>query len=255
MLPAWGWVMRQLRAPSMRVKLRQELLGCLFLLVVSLVYKIIVTATGAIDGRNGVPFQLNTLTFLDDFAIGMALGVVSAWYEGREDLPRPLRLLDRYPSIPWAVALVVLGVTSLAVGLFGRVAANISGPEYIERHYLLAVISVGLLLPALFGDPKRGLVRRFLAWRVLVYLGLISYGAYLWHFAVLVQLDRWGFGHVAAHTGQWIWFAGGLAGGVGIASISWYFFEKPILGFKGLVKSRPAPQPGEAIVEPVELVR
>ena len=255
MLPAWGWVMRQLPAPNMRVKLRQEMLGCLFLLVVSLVYKVIITATGAIDGKNGVPFQLNTLTFLDDFAIGMALGVVSAWYEGREDLPRPLRLLDRYPSIPWAVALLVLGITSLAVGVFGRVAQNISGPEYVARHYLLAVIAVGLLLPALFGDPERGLVRRFLAWRVLVYLGLISYGAYLWHFAVLVQLDRWGFGRVAAHTGQWIWFAGGLAGGVGIASLSWYFFEKPILGFKGLVKSRPAPQPGEAIVEPVELVR
>jgi peptidoglycan/LPS O-acetylase OafA/YrhL len=255
MLPAWGWVMRQVRASNMRAKLRQELLGCLFLLVVSLVYKVIVTATGAIDGKNGVPFQLNTLTFLDDFAIGMALGALSAWYEGRDDLPRPLRLLDRYPSIPWAVALVVLGVTSLGVGLFGKVAANIAGPEYIERHYLLAVIAVGLLLPALFGDPERGLVRRFLAWRVLAYLGLISYGAYLWHFAVLVQLDRWGFGKVAAHTGQWIWFAGGLAGGVGIATLSWYFFEKPILGFKGLVKSRPAPQPGEAIVEPAGLVR
>jgi peptidoglycan/LPS O-acetylase OafA/YrhL len=250
-LPVWGALMLRVRASSMRQKMRQELAGCALLLVASLVYKVIVTATGAIDGPGGLPFQLNTLTFLDDFAIGMALGAVSAWYEGRTDLPRALRVLDRFPSIGWGVALVALGVTSLAVGLFGRVAQNISGPQYIERHYLLALIAVGLLLPALHGDPSRGLVRRVLANRVLVYLGLISYGAYLWHFAVLIQLDRWGFAKVAAKTGQWIWFPAGLAGGVLIASVSWYVLEKPVLALKGLVRSRPGPAPGEAIEEPM----
>jgi peptidoglycan/LPS O-acetylase OafA/YrhL len=255
MLPLWGALMSRIRASSMRVKLRQEVLGCAALFAVSLVYKLVVTATGAIDGDDGLPFQLNTITFLDDFAIGMALAVASAWYEGRDDLPRPLRLLDRYPSIPWGVALVTVGVTSLAVGVFGHVAENISGVQYIVRHYLLAVIAVGLLLPAMFGDPSRGLVRRFLGHPVLVYLGLISYGAYLWHFAVLVQLDRWGFRDVAASTGQWIWVAAGLAGGVGIATASWYLLEKPILGFKGVVKSRPAPRAGEPIVEPAGAAR
>ena len=250
-LPLWGALMLRVRASSMRQKLRQELVGCALLLAASLVYKVVVTATGAIDGPGGLPFQLNTLTFLDDFAIGMALGALSAWYEGRTDLPRALRLLDRFPSIGWGVALAALGVTSLAVGVFGRVAQNISGPEYIERHYLLALIAVGLLLPALHGDPSRGLVRRVLANRVLVYLGLISYGAYLWHFAVLIQLDRWGFATVAAKTGQWIWFPAGLAGGVLLATLSWYLLEKPLLGLKGLVRSRPGPAPGEAIEEPM----
>jgi peptidoglycan/LPS O-acetylase OafA/YrhL len=254
-LPLWGALMRRLPASSMRQKLRQELLGCLALLAVSLVYKIVITATGVIGGRSGAPFQLNTLTFLDDFAIGMALGVLSAWYEGRRDLPRALRLNDRYPSIAWGLALVTLGVTSLAVGLFGRVAANISGPEYVARHYLLALISVGLLLPALFGDPERGLVRRLLSSRALTFLGVISYGAYLWHFAVLIQLERWGFGDVAADVGQWIWFPAALAGGVLIATVSWYAVEKPIMSLKGLVKTRPAPQPGEAITEPTGLAQ
>ncbi|MEA2422685.1 MAG: hypothetical protein QOF55_1784 [Thermoleophilaceae bacterium] len=254
-LPLWGALMRRLPASSMRQKLRQELLGCLALLAVSLVYKIVITATGVIGGRSGAPFQLNTLTFLDDFAIGMALGVLSAWYEGRHDLPRALRLNDRYPSIAWGLALVTLGVTSLAVGLFGRVAANISGPEYVARHYLLALISVGLLLPALFGDPERGLVRRLLSSRALTFLGVISYGAYLWHFAVLIQLERWGFGDVAADVGQWIWFPAALAGGVLIATVSWYAVEKPIMSLKGLVKTRPAPQPGEAITEPTGLAQ
>jgi peptidoglycan/LPS O-acetylase OafA/YrhL len=255
LLPLWGALMSRVRASSMRVKLRQELIGCAALLLASLVYKVVITATGALDGDDGLPFQLNTLTFMDDFAIGMALAVASAWYEGRTDLPRPLRLLDRFPSVSWGVALLVLGVTSLGVGLFGRVAENISGPEYLARHYLLAVIAVGLLLPAMFGDPQRGLVRRILGWRVLDYLGLISYGAYLWHFAVLVQLDRWGFRDVAAKTGQWIWFAAGLGGGVLIATVSWYVLERPLLSLKGLVKSRPGPKPGEAIVEPAGAAR
>jgi peptidoglycan/LPS O-acetylase OafA/YrhL len=160
---------------------------------------------------------------------------------------------DRYPSISWGIALVLVLVTSLAVGVFGRVAANISGPEYVTRHYLLALIGVGLLLPALFGDPTRGLVRRVLTSRVLTYLGMISYGVYLWHFVVLVQLQRWHFGRVAAQTGQWIWFPAALAGGVLLATISWYGLEKPVTSLKRLVRTRPAPQPGEAITEPMRM--
>jgi peptidoglycan/LPS O-acetylase OafA/YrhL len=251
-LPLWGGLMRRIAARSNAQRVRQELLGCLALLLLSLAYKIAITATGAIEGSDGVPFQLNTLTFLDDFAIGMALGVLSAWYEGRRDLPRALRLHDRYPSISWGVALVLLGVTSLGVGLFGRVGANISGPEYVARHYLLAVIGVGMLLPALFGDPERGFVRRVLANRVLAYLGVISYGIYLWHFAVLIQLDRWDFGRVAADTGQWIWFPVGLAGAVLLATISWFGFDRPLLSLKRIVRTRPAPPPGQPLVEPLE---
>lgn len=252
-LPLWGALMRRLPASSMRMRMRQELWGCAVLFCVSFAYKLVVTASGAIEGPAGTPFQLNTLTFLDDFAIGMALGALSAWYEGRHDLPRVLRVHDRFPSIAWAGALVMLGVTSLAVGLFGRVAANISGPEYMERHYLLAVIGVGLLLPALFGEPERGLVRRLLSNRALSYLGMISYGIYLWHFAVLIQLQRWGFGKVAASTTEWIWFPAALAGGVLLATISWYTVERPVTSLKGLVRSRPAPQAGEALTEPTAL--
>jgi peptidoglycan/LPS O-acetylase OafA/YrhL len=223
------------------------------LLLVSLVYKVLITATGAVGGRGGVPLQLNTLTFLDDFAIGMSLGVLSAFYEGRKDLPRVLRIHDRHPGISWAIGLGVLAIASLGVGLFGRVGSSISGPEYVARHYLLALIGVALLLPALFGDPARGLVRRVLANRVLAYLGMISYGVYLWHFAVLIQLQRWGFGKWAADTSQLIWFPAALAGGVLIATVSWFLLERPAERLKRLVKTRPAPQPGEAIVEPMRM--
>ncbi|MEA2429739.1 MAG: hypothetical protein QOI19_212, partial [Thermoleophilaceae bacterium] len=53
--------------------------------------------------------------------------------------------------------------------------------------------------------------------------------------------------------GQWIWFPAALAGGVLLATISWYGLEKPVTSLKRLVKPRPAPQPGEAITEPMSM--
>jgi peptidoglycan/LPS O-acetylase OafA/YrhL len=254
-LPAWAWLMWRVgrRASGGRI-VRMELLGCAALFTASVVYKVIVTATGAIEGPNGVPFQLNTLTFFDDFACGMALAVLSAWYDGRPagSLPRPLRILDRWPSLAWGIGLGTLGVTSLFVGLFGHVGQNISGAEYLERHYLLELIAVALLLPAVFGDPANGLVRRFLANRAMLYMGLVSYAVYLWHFAVFVQLDRWGFGSVAADVGQWIWFPAGLAGALMFATLSWFLLEKPFIGLKGRVPDRGGPVAGEAIAEPTK---
>jgi peptidoglycan/LPS O-acetylase OafA/YrhL len=258
MLPAWAWLMRRVGAAAAAAGgaaaaagglVRRELLGCAALFAASVVYKVAVTATGAIEGPSGVPLQLNTLTFLDDFAVGMALAVLSAWYEGR-DLPRPLLVLERFPSIAWGAGFLTLGVTSFGVGLFGHVGENIAGVEYIERHYLLELIAVALLLPAVFGDPARGVVRRILANRALLYMGLVSYAVYLWHFAVYIQLERWGFGKVAAAAGQWIWFPAGLAGGLLLATLSWFLLEKPLIGLKGRVPDRSRAVAGEAIPEP-----
>jgi peptidoglycan/LPS O-acetylase OafA/YrhL len=254
MLPLWGALMRRVPAASNRAKLRQELIGCGVLFLIGVAYTITITATGAIDGHEGTPFQLNTLTFLDDFAIGMALGVLSAWYEGRKDLPRLLRIHDRYPAIVWGIAVALFFVTSVAVGVFGSVGSDISGPEYVARHYLLAAIAVCTFLPAAFGEPSHGLIRRrVLSNRVLRYCGLVSYDLYLWHFVVLLQLQRWHFGELAADTSQLIWIAAALAGGMVLASISWFVVSKPCLSLKRLVKTRPTPQPGEAIAEPTKL--
>jgi peptidoglycan/LPS O-acetylase OafA/YrhL len=249
-LPIWGWLMGRLRPTSRGAQLRRELLFCLGLFVISLVYKVIVVRTDAINGGYGATFQLNLLNFLDDFAIGMALATVAAAYRDRHDQPRALRALDRYPSIAWAVTGVTLAFGIPYLGLLGQVGdATGSGTEYVVRHYLIEVIAASLVLPAMFGNPARGLVRRLLRNRVLLYLGMISYGIYLWHFAVLLQLDRWGFGSAVGDTTV-LWFGAAIAISVLLATLSFYLVERPFLRLKRLVKPRPQPATDDAIAEP-----
>ena len=51
-----------------------------------------------------------------------------------------------------------------------------------------------MLLPAVFGDHKRGWVRRLLGNRALLHFGMVSYGVYLWHLAWIIQLVHWDLG-------------------------------------------------------------
>jgi peptidoglycan/LPS O-acetylase OafA/YrhL len=250
LLPLCALLMRRLRASSRAAKVRQELIACGALFAASFVYKIVITASGAIDGHYGRPLQLNFVTFADDFAIGMALAALAAAHRGSERRPRALVVVDRWPSVAWAVGGAALLVGALTLGLLGQVGdLRTSGAPYVVRHYLIEIIAVGLLVPAMFGDWRRGVVRRILRNRVLLYTGMISYGIYLWHLAVLEQLQRWGFESVAGRTTVW-WLAAVLPIAVLLATLSYYLIERPFLSMKDLVSARPAPRPGESIAEP-----
>jgi peptidoglycan/LPS O-acetylase OafA/YrhL len=250
LLPVWFALMRRLPSDSPGQRLRRQLWGLAVLFAISFAYKLAINLTGAIDGHWGRPLQLNFLTYLDDFALGMALATLAAWYRGRDEQPRAIRLLDRYPSIAWAVGGAALLTGSLTLGLLGQVGdLRESGAPYMYRHYLIEIIAVGLLLPAMFGDPTRGLLRRMLANRVLLYVGMVSYGIYLWHLAILEQMRRWGFESVAGKSSI-LWFAVVLPAATLIATLSYYLIERRALGLKHLVRAKPEPAPGESIAEP-----
>lgn len=78
----------------------------------------------------------------------------------------------------------------LALVLLGFAWFRLSGSSAIlYRGGLLACGLATALVIAAAVHPDRGPVQRVLSWRVLCWLGLISYGLYLWHWPLFVFLD------------------------------------------------------------------
>jgi peptidoglycan/LPS O-acetylase OafA/YrhL len=122
-------------------------------------------------------------------------------------------------------------------------------PEPFERHTLavlgettlVAVVAGLLLAPAVFGDSRRA-VRVPLRNRVMVYLGTISYGIYLYH---------WPFAEWLSHR-QTITRLGGtpyilaelvivLGVVIALASLSWFLVEKPLMSRVKSIKALKSP--------------
>jgi peptidoglycan/LPS O-acetylase OafA/YrhL len=230
-LPLYAALLRPLRGG-----LRTELLAAAAVFCVGLAYKLWVFWMGPLSEPSLLPWHFALPEYIDYFAIGMALAAVSV------ARPSALGLLARRPWLAWLGAVVLFVVVSKGIGLSGGVHDDVTEARYLARHYLYGAIAALLLLPAVFGDPSVGLIRRLLAWRPLLWVGLVSYGAYLYHFAVLEQLGNW-------HLDVWpyFWFPIGLGGALAIAAASWYAFERPLLAFKRLVPARRAEEDDAAV--------
>ena len=128
------------------------------------------------------------------------------------------------------MAIALAAFVTLVHGI-GLENPPLTDAEWFERHLLNTLIAAALLLPTMFGDVRRGVVRRVLANRVLLYLGVISYGFYLYHLGVLTQLEDWGLRDtLGTGLGAYLaWVAIGTAGAAAIGSISCYALERPSL--------------------------
>ncbi len=200
------------------------------LALLSVLYKIVLLGTDLVSPTpNGPEPALVALPgYLDQFAVGMALAVVSA--------ARPDLVARR--AWPWAALAGGAFALSTVDGILGP-PASFSDTGYLMRDLLYVVIALGLLVPAAFPGEGRGAVRRVLANPVLRWLGLLSYGIYLYHLAVLAQLSRWGLKDHEPVNDMLAWFALGTAGTILLATISWYALERPALRLRSLVPVRP----------------
>lgn len=242
LLPVWAWLMRRSRMP--------DLAGCVVLFVAGVAWKVPFVA-----GHDPVPatWALRALpAFLDHFALGMGLAVLSVRWQ-RDGLPRALRVLDRRPGLAWLFAALAFWAVSTRIGLSGQLFEPVNPHEFLLRHELYGLVGLGMIVPAVLGDPAHGFLRRrVLANRGLLWLGLLSYGIYLWHQTVVRWLLDLGIGDVDQHVLPVVLFAAAVALATAIAAVSYYAFERPILSLKRLVdpgRGRRAAA-GEAIAEP-----
>jgi peptidoglycan/LPS O-acetylase OafA/YrhL len=117
------------------------------------------------------------------FALGMALAVISA--AGI----RPPAVAD-HPGRCWAVALaaflVLVVLRDQPNGFFGLIVElerQQPYPKLLADLALTGVILALIVFPAVWDDPGQ-LPQRALAWGPLAFVGLISYGVYLWHLTI-----------------------------------------------------------------------
>lgn len=153
---------------------------------------------------------------LDEFAAGLLLAIFLRSDFGR----RVLALLIRRPAVMLAI-LVVAGMMFWSAVLIHR-----AGPPFWQSVVTvttirtpLAAAAVLLLLIACSLNSER-----WLRWSTpFRYLGVISYGIYLWHWLVLLALHQAGV--TSPIVGLVLTFAITLA----LSVCSWHVLEKPII--------------------------
>jgi peptidoglycan/LPS O-acetylase OafA/YrhL len=246
-LPLFAALMARLPAAGGRSRYRNELIALAGLFLGSVAYQAIVVHAGLVNPLSAEPAPLlaSLPGFADQFALGMGLAVLTVWLEDRP-APSPLRVVERRPGVLWLAGLGLFILVSVGIGLNDQPDQRYTALQYLLRHELYGLIALALLLPTVIGGHGRGLVRRVLAHRTVAWLGLVSYGIYLYHFVWLLQLRRWGF--EGRFVDPWVtWTVTVAVGSIALAAASYYGIERFALRLKARV---PLARAAEALEEP-----
>ncbi|HZM53413.1 MAG TPA: acyltransferase [Acidimicrobiales bacterium] len=170
--------------------------------------------------------------YLDLFALGILLAVLSAWFTQHDSEPRWLQ--SRYmPWASWACAALVFLVVSHVVADHSILYFVIPRVN-LERQTLYGAFAFFLLMPAVFGPQDGTLVRRLLRSWPMASLGVISYGIYLWHLDLINQFMKW-TGWQPGMVPYWILASAVLGLTIAFASASYFGLERPILRIKSRI--------------------
>jgi peptidoglycan/LPS O-acetylase OafA/YrhL len=153
------------------------------------------------------------------FALGMGLAVISV--EPHFQRRNIVSIATRHPFFVWLTAIAIYGST-----LTSGNDATVGEISLFIRYGLIAMLIVS---PLVFGDPRRFIGTRMLQAKITAWLGLVSYGIYLYHYPIM--------NHIHFQTGSKVFNLVCLAlVGVLIATIcaacSYYLVERPMLRFK-----------------------
>ncbi len=153
------------------------------------------------------------------FAFGMFLAILSVAQQGRANEPAIVRLIRGHPTLCWLAAAIPAWYLHRLL-LHGSSRAALLG-----QHVLYAVVAMLMLAPAVFADEGPGLVRRALRNRVLAWIGLISYGFYLYHTLVIQELSKTVHGPIAYP----VLLVSAFALSCACAAVSYYLLERPAM--------------------------
>jgi peptidoglycan/LPS O-acetylase OafA/YrhL len=171
----------------------------------------------------------------DVFALGMGLAVFSAaataglTATATNAVARALRWLGEHAHASWLLAAAAF-VTVSNIGLPTTFAVDTFERKVEMVHQILyGLVALFVVLPAVFGPQDRGLGRRVLRSRVAVWLGIVSYGIFLWHFDWMNQLSDWRLDHGVHALRFPVMLVLTIAVTLVVAALSWFLVEQPIL--------------------------
>lgn len=177
------------------------------------------------------------------FALGMAIAVVSAGRAHAAGL-RPSRISGWIAVRPGALWLSAALLFLLLGAVSEQPADGITfTPNQQMLQWLLAgAIALLLVLPAAFRDPSAGSVpARVLSTRTARWLGLVSYGIFLWQVAPLRWMNEHEFLRAQSAGGRFFAYATvALVVTIPLAAASYYGIERPFLRLKDPRPSKPA---------------
>jgi peptidoglycan/LPS O-acetylase OafA/YrhL len=170
--------------------------------------------------------EWNLVANLNWFALGMALAVLSA--TDRHHPSALTRLLSRKHAveIAWMAALLT----------FLIIARTYYSSGETTRHLLASLLCMLIFAPAAL-VPRRGRIQQLLARPVIAWIGVTSYGIYLYHGPVLNELRSLGL-RLGTH-GLLTYLslvAVALPIVIGLSSTSYYLLESPIMSWGRRVK-------------------
>jgi peptidoglycan/LPS O-acetylase OafA/YrhL len=210
-LPLWAWLLH-------RATPRQEAYALVALALASLAWKAAFVWSGSAANVHDTPWLHSLPAYLDQFALGMGLALFTL---------KPRRM--RHPVLLWGVAAVAFWLVSVRIGIGHALFEPYDRRQYMLRHELYAVVGVSLVAAAVLATPGRGVVGRVLGNPLAAWLGLVSYGIYLWHVTVLQALEDLGFQRSLHFHPFIVVTLVTLALTCAIAALSWYLAERPLL--------------------------
>ena len=226
-LPLWAALLARVGGDPQRRR-RAHLVGCLAWYVGGLAFRAALRAGDHALGYAWLP--ANT----DLFALGMVLAVVSAGAATGTQEPGGLwRTVGERPAAAWLAALCAFWAVTQMGFPFEFLQTPTVGEE-LGRQVLFGLVAVLLVAPGVLGPQDQGPGRRLLASRPLWALGVVSYGIYLWHITVMVEVDDRlrpapGPGGVAGPSSWWALVALSAAISAAVAAASWFVLERPTI--------------------------
>ncbi|MGW4637264.1 acyltransferase family protein [Sphaerisporangium sp. NPDC004334] len=259
-LPVIAWILHKIarRAATPAARVRRILISLSLIIPISIAW----TAWTHLPSFGAWPIEGNWPPgWIDFIATGMMLATLSAAAQVSMDhVPGAYRAAYKWPLLCWAGALVAYLIA--CVSPFGDPAsANYPGlGQGVLEHVMYLLFGFLAVTPLTLPHLRSRFIEAVVTNKVMLFLGRISYGVYLWHIAIIYfwhgNLFRAGnFGVLLLVT---------LVGSVACATVSFYLIEKPAMKLRErlgkapkepsvvtLLPELPNPGPGPAPEEQV----